>query len=82
MDLCIIFNTITFMLYYARAPEDYIKTLDNLNYFFISIFFFEILSKIFLYRFRFIKNPNIELLNLFEIFLLISSILAVIVNEI
>ena len=82
MDICIILNTITFMLYYDRAPVEYVNALNYLNYFFITIFFLEISSKIYLYRLLFIKNPEIEVMNIFEVFLLLSSIIATIFHEI
>lgn len=49
MDICIILNTIVFMLHYHRESRTWEKTLNYLNYFFVLIFFFEIMIKFIMY---------------------------------
>ena len=70
MDISIILNTIVFMLSYSREPEYWSNMLNNSNYFLVLIFFFEIVSKIILYRKLFFKDK----FNTFELFLLFTAI--------
>lgn len=71
-DVVIVLNSLIFMLHFDRMPDSWFQFLKWSNNILIIIFFIEISIKIFLFRSIFFQ----KLWNNFEIFLLITALIA------